>query len=140
MSYTEVLHIELFCRESDRGKMEQLGFAVDPDFRAAGAVRMTRAGSRPLVATLMGIGTEGTVLLAFVTGATAHPPGALAADGTAMSFVPCDHESYEPIVRVAQGGGIVGVADAAAYWTIATTVMGALGLTFAGHKQHGRQA
>jgi hypothetical protein len=140
MSYTQQLRVEIFCRISDRSVFEQLGFVLDPEFRAGDAIRMTSAGSRPLVATLMAFGEEGTVFFAFVTGASSHPPAALAADGTTMSFVRCDHETFDPIVPVTSDGTVVGLEDATAYWTIVAKVMRALGLEFTQDQQRERHA
>jgi hypothetical protein len=140
MSYNEALQVELFCRVSDRSKLEQLGFAADSDFHAGDAVRMTRAGNRPLLAILMGLGEEGTTLFGYVTGARSHPPAAIAADGGLLSFVRCDHASHDPIVRVTRDGTMVGVADAISYWAVATAAMRTLGLTFTDDMQDGRHA
>jgi hypothetical protein len=106
MSYSRQLDVEIFCRVEDRSTFEQLGVIADPEFHADDAFRMTGPGSRPLVATSIRFGTQGGVFLAFVTGASSHPPAALAADGATVSIVPCDHESFYPIVRGKSDGTV----------------------------------
>jgi hypothetical protein len=136
VSYNEALHIEVFCHVSDRGTLDQPGFAADSEFQSATAVGMIHAaGNRPLVATLIGVGMEGLVLFGFVTGAKHHPPGAIAGDGVNLSFVRCDHKTYDPIVRVTSEGNVVGEEDARTYWATAHSAMSTLGLKFADNEQ-----
>ena len=59
----EHFHVDLYCRVSDRGTLELLSFTTDPEFRSGDIAHMIHtAANRSLVATLIGLGTEGMIL------------------------------------------------------------------------------
>jgi hypothetical protein len=134
----EPLHIDIYCRASDRRNLELLGFAAHPDFRSAETARMTRAtGSRPLIAALIGHGMDGAVLFGYFARSEYYPPAAIASDGKTLSYVLCDPVTRDPIIRVTPDGRMIGVTEALAYWPIAQSAMSILGLKFADNNHNG---
>lgn len=135
---TEQLRAEIFCCASDRRTFEQLGFSADPEFRATNAALMIHvAANQPLVAALLGIATDGMVLLGYVVGSKHHPPAAIASDGMSLEFVPCDHGTFDPIVRVTRDGTVIGIEQARAFWRTAVSASDKLGLSFGKNTETG---